>query len=166
MGFKMEQNNQISIYPATPDDISVLVCHNRLMFIEIWDYRGWEYESSNLDIMDQDYREKLERELPDKDCKAWVIKKGEKVLASVSISILSMVPIPNDPQCKVAYMHSVYTEEEWRGKGLSKKLVEQAIEECKASGIKRMTLNASYAGKSLYEKLGFEPVENAMRLWM
>jgi len=77
-----------------------------------------------------------------------------------------MVPIPNDYSCKVAFLHSVFTENDFRNQGLATKIMEQAIEFCRLKGMKRLMLNASDEGKPLYEKLGFEFVKNSMRMFI
>ena len=152
------------IFPAGANDSKILARHHRLMFQEIWDESGLVYRASDLDLMEQAYHQKLQKELETENCSAWVIRTDKCVAASGAISVLSMVPVPNDPSCQVAYLHSIYTEREYRGKGFAGRLVDRAIVFCKDNGIKRIFLNASSAGRHLYEKVGFQLADNAMRL--
>lgn len=66
-----------------------------------------------------------------------------------------------------AYLADVYILEEHRGKGLSKKLMENIIDHPLLQGLRRMVL-ATYDAHTLYEKFGFKPLNNPqtfMELW-
>ena len=62
-----------------------------------------------------------------------------------------------------AYICNVYTEPEYRRRGLARRLVETAIAWCRAEGFPSIDLHASDQGHPLYAALGFEPT-NEMRL--
>lgn len=156
-------NSQIgSPVQATTSDIPILVNHHRWMFEEIWTFRKWELSKQKLEDMDEAYRLKLESDLDCGICKAWLIKGKEKVLASGAISVASFVPLPTDSSCNVAYLHSIYTEIDHRGKGLAGKIVTAAIDYCKEQGVNRIFLHASEAGRRVYEKIGFQSANNVM----
>jgi len=106
----------------------------------------------------------LKREIAAGSCKAWVVRNGNRLVASGAISIVSYVPVPNDPNPHIAYLHSMYTEKEFRGRKYAQQIVEKAIQYCKENGICRIVLNASDAGRSVYEKSGFLPAPETMRL--
>ena len=158
-----DQQNNYQPQLATPDHIPILVDHNRRMFTEIWSLRSIEYDQKNLAIMDTEYNAKLHKEMADGTCTAWVIKEKKRILASGSVTIVSMVPTPTDPQCKVAYIHSLFTENDFRRKGFSKRIMGSIVDHCKNQGIKRLMLNTSEAGKGNYEKFGFKLADNSMR---
>lgn len=61
------------------------------------------------------------------------------------------------------YLLNVYTEPDFRQRGLARVLVEAALHWCRASKIDFVTLHASEEGRSLYEKLGFK-AGNEMRI--
>jgi GNAT superfamily N-acetyltransferase len=52
---------------------------------------------------------------------------------------------------------NVYTRPESRRKGLARRLVETALEWCRANGISTVILHASDAGRPLYASMGFQP---------
>lgn len=58
---------------------------------------------------------------------------------------------------------NVYTRPESRRKGLAKKLLEHAIEWCRANGVGTLSLHASREGRPIYESVGFKPTTE-MRL--
>lgn len=96
----------------------------------------------------------------------WLVMADDRVAASGAMTICSFVPTPLDMSHNLAYFHSVYTEQKFRGRGCAKLLAEQAVRECKRLGLKRVILAASEAGRPIYEKLGFEPAADLMRLFV
>jgi GNAT superfamily N-acetyltransferase len=57
---------------------------------------------------------------------------------------------------------NVYTETQWRGRGVARALMRVLMEWATAQGADRVVLHASDAGRPLYESLGFGPT-NEMR---
>ena len=70
---------------------------------------------------------------------------------------------PYDLECRRATILNVYTDPEYRRRGIARLLMETMIDWCKRKGLARVNLHASDAGRHLYESLGFEP-SNEMRL--
>ncbi|MBI2920222.1 MAG: GNAT family N-acetyltransferase [Planctomycetes bacterium] len=54
------------------------------------------------------------------------------------------------------YLLSMYTEPEFRGKGLATRIVRAAEAWCRKRGLTKMTLHASRMGRGVYRKLGWE----------
>ena len=149
---------------ANLSDIPLLAIHHRKMFEEIWEKKGEDIDSSKFAEIEKAYIQKLRGQLQDGSCKAWVLEDEHRIIASGAISIVSYVPTPQDLSCYVAYLHSMYTEKDQRNKHCAKLIVKQALHYCKAQGIKRVILNASEAGRPIYEKIGFRSAPEIMRL--
>ena len=162
----MENKTDIPIQPATIHDIPILVEHHHKMFEEIWSERGLEINTPQFEDMDKAHTNKLSEEFLNGTCKAWVIRHGDEIVASGALTITSMTPIPEDPSHKVAYLHSVYTEQDYRNRGFGELITINAIQYCKSKGIKRITLGASDAGRPIYEKVGFLTNLNSMILFI
>lgn len=62
-----------------------------------------------------------------------------------------------------AYLCDVYIEEEFQGKGLSKRLMEEIINHPKLKNIKTWMLSTNDA-HGLYEKYGFKPLDEPRKL--
>lgn len=74
---------------------------------------------------------------------------------------------PNDqyPNGRLGYVFNVYTQPELRGRGYALRLMEALLAEARRRGASAVNLNASEAGRPLYEKLGFAVLsDTAMRM--
>ncbi len=157
--------NTYIIRQASTQDIPVLVTHHRLMFEEIYLLKGKAFEETEMEEMSLAYYRKLERRIIEGTCIAHVVEIQKKIVASAAISIVSKMPIPKDPTDKVGYLHSVYTDKKFRHKGFANQLIKSLISFCNSKGITRIELEASDAGQTLYEKLGFILLTDVMELW-
>lgn len=149
---------------ATPEDIPVLLNHHRKMFEEIREKTGNPVDPSLLIALENEYRIKLAREIPTGTCIAWVVDIGDHIVSSGAVSIVSYVPVPHDLSSNIAFLHSVYTEKEYRHLHYARQITRAAADYCRNRGIRRLYLFASNAGQPVYEKAGFVPVPNAMLL--
>ena len=61
------------------------------------------------------------------------------------------------------YIMGMYTRPEFRRRGLATAMMHIILDHLRSEGIQRATLRASYEGRPLYEKLGFEQTSE-MRL--
>jgi len=148
---------------ATLSDIPVLVNHRHRMFEDMHAPRGIYHAAADLDGMDAAYAQQIQAQLADGSIRAWVIEADGRVVAGSAVLFRDWLPRPSDLTCRLAYLHSVYTEPEHRRRGLARRIVEAAIEACRAQGLRRLMLHASEEGRPLYESLGFLPT-NEMRL--
>ena len=149
---------------ATPEDIPFLVRHHGKMFEEIREKTGNPVDLSLLSTLENEYNNKLTREIPSGTCSAWVVDIGDWIVSSGAVSIVSYVPVPHDLSSNIAFLHSVYTEKEYRHRHYARWITQAAAGYCRDRGIRRLYLFASDAGQPLYEKAGFVPVPNTMLL--
>ena len=154
------------VHDATIDDAQILATHHRKMFEEIGEKKGLKIEIARAKELEAAYIDKITKQIPEGVCKAWVIKEDDGIIASGAITIVSLVPVPSDLSNDVAYLHSMYTEKTHRQKKCAQKIIDRAIQYCQGNGISRVVLNASDAGKPIYEKAGFESSPETMRLFI
>jgi len=64
----------------------------------------------------------------------------------------------------IAFLHSVFTENEYRHQHHASRITQEAVDYCRNQGISRLYLVASDAGRPVYEQAGFVPVPNMMLL--
>jgi len=157
-------SKEYTVRSALIDDIPVLVDHHCLMCGEVEHFTHVDTNSEAYEKLKVSYRKKLEFELKHSICKSWIVEVNNKALASGTISILSMVPSPIDHTCLAAYVHSMYTVEDFRRNGFAVAILNEMKEYCLSEGITRILLNASNEGRPVYESIGFQPVASIMML--
>jgi GNAT superfamily N-acetyltransferase len=67
------------------------------------------------------------------------------------------------PRSRRGNILNVYTLPSFRRQGIARRLIEVALNWCRANGIRNVILHASDEGQPLYKSLGFEQT-NEMRL--
>jgi predicted acetyltransferase len=149
---------------AIERDIPQLGIHHRKMVEEIWEKKHKSIDMSIGKKLEIAYVQKLKQELVNGVCKVWVIETEGKIIASGAITIFRYVPTPDNIAGSLAYFHSVYTEMEHRNNGYASSIIAKATQYCIDNEIKRIMLNASEAGRPIYEKYGFQSAPEAMRL--
>jgi GNAT superfamily N-acetyltransferase len=151
---------------ALRSDISIMAKHHRNMFEEIWEHKEEHLGDTKAIEIEKAYKNKLETEMHRGICKAWGIENEGRIISSGAITLVSFVPNPFDLSSKVAYLHSMYTEKSYRNQKCAQRIIHKIIDHCKFIGVKRIILNASDAGKPIYEKVGFHLTPETMRLFI
>jgi GNAT superfamily N-acetyltransferase len=82
--------------------------------------------------------------------------KNGNVVASGGIWFRDQQPIPKLPQFAVPYLFSMFTEPEFRGRGLAGWIVRESIRISRARGYRRVVLHAAPKGRPVYRRLGFD----------
>ena len=112
----------------------------------------------------------METQLPDyferklgTELVAFVAKDGERI---VSVAYLHIIEMPaNSILLNGLYgeVLSVYTEPEYRGRGLCSTLMRNLVEYGKKRGLGRIDLSATDEGYPIYAKVGFKDKEHRYR---
>lgn len=165
MVIQVVENMEPFLRTASLEDIPCLAEHHRKMFEEIGEKKKIASDPALLTILEHEYARKLTEELKSGACIAWVTILEDRIVSSGAISILSYVPVPHDLSSKIAFLHSIYTEKEYRNNGYAQGITCEAAQNCKQRGISRLYLFSSDDGRIIYEKNGFKPVDNVMMLF-
>ena len=169
---------------AEERDITLLAAHHRQMFEEMRSISGLSLQKTccgpncspssagfperppmDFARLEEAQQQKLAGQLPEKTCLAWIAEQNGEPVGSGGLSILQTVPVPEDPSAEVGFIHSVYILPSMRRHGIASILVDHLLADAKRRGLGRVQLAASEAGRSLYEKKGFMPLEQ-MILWL
>ncbi len=141
---------------ATKNDIAELV---RLRIAYIMEDYG---------SISEDDRKAMEKHLPDyferklgTELIAFVAREEERLVAAVYLLIEEKPANPSFPNGLVGEVLSVFTEKEYRGQGISTRLMSDLIECAKEKKLCRIDLKATDDGYGLYKRLGFE--DNAQK---
>jgi ribosomal protein S18 acetylase RimI-like enzyme len=140
-----------SLRKATLDDVEKLIDFRIRFLKEIQDLPT----DKEMLIFKNTLREFFLEKMGTGDFIAWLAEINHKIIATSSLSFLTKPPHFNNITGKFAYIMNMYTDPEWRRKGIGADLLEKLIEEIKKRRIKLIVLHATQAGRSLYERYGF-----------
>lgn len=142
-----------NLFYAGPEDIELLVEQRLKMWREVHPELEMKIEESEGWT-----REWTEKKLKEAKLVGFLAKtKDGRLAGSGCIWLRDEQPRPTNPRMIVPYLMSMYTEPEFRRRGVAKLIVQSALKWCKERGYERVVLHASDAGRPLYESLGFEP---------
>ncbi|WP_375345520.1 GNAT family N-acetyltransferase [Priestia megaterium] len=91
-----------------------------------------------------------------------ILKANGEIVSAGSIVFFIRPPSPSNLQGKEAYVINMYTAFDHRKHGYSSAILKHLMQYCQKNGVNRIWLNASSAGKSLYQKHGFIEYESEM----
>lgn len=125
------------------------------------------YMIDDFGSVSDEEREGMKKQLPDyfsrklgTELKAFVARDNERI---VSVAYLHIIEMPaNSTLLNGLYADvlSVYTEPEYRGKGLCTALMKNLVEYGREIGLGRIDLKATEDGYPIYEKVGFKEKVN------
>jgi len=180
---------EIKYRRAEVEDIPLLARHHRLMFEEM---RAVDSDNTPKDSccsgpdccvsfpsfmespdsapdfkqLEAVQRSKLEQQLTDGSCVAWIGDCQGEPIASGAVSVIKTVPVPEDLSFDVGFLHSVYTVKTMRGQGIASAILDHLLDYCRKNGLKRVQLSASEAGRAIYGNKGFRKMDEAMVVWL
>ncbi len=86
----------------------------------------------------------------------WIVEDDERPVASAGFFELEWPPHPLDPASEHrGYLLNFWVEPEYRGQGMARSLVREALDEARRRKLRVMALHASDAGRRVYEAMGF-----------
>lgn len=146
---------------ATIGDSDIIAAQRRAMFFEMG-YR----DQAVLDAMIVAFRPWLLRKMEAGEYLAWLAVRADgSVAAGLGLWLMDWPPHMVGPGSPRGNILNVYTNADSRRQGLARRLMEVALEWCRANRIRAVILHSSNEGRPLYEKLGFRPT-NEMRLML
>jgi GNAT superfamily N-acetyltransferase len=150
---------EITIREAGAADIETILHHRRSMFRDMG-----EGTAEELDRMVEVARPWFARALANGSYRHWLAMDASGGVAGGGGVLLCPWPAnPHDPCTERAVILNVYTEGEFRRRGIARQVMEAILAWVQAYGLRSVNLHASADGRALYEKLGFAPT-NEMRL--
>ncbi len=95
---------------------------------------------------------------------AYLVFDGETFIGCGGISFYRVMPNFKNPSGMKAYIMNIYTVPAYRGNGIATKVVDLLVAEAHKRNIHRITLDATAMGRPVYERYGFVPAENTLKL--
>ena len=149
-----------SLRRATVNDLET-VFQLRIEFLsDVWGSDGF----SNTALVNST-RAYIERQLPSNQLRVWFAEEHGEIVATGAMIFFDRMPTMDNPLGLEAYLLSVYTRKEHRGRGIAPMIMKAMIAHAREAGAGRVFLHASDAGRPVYEKLGFTATTFEMDLY-
>ena len=147
-----------SLRLASADDAPIVVAHRRAMFAAM----GYS-DNAALDVMAARFLPWLESKMRAQEYLAWFAVSEDGTIAAGAGLWLMDWPSHMLGSSRRGNILNVYTEPEFRRRGLSRWLMRSVLDWCRPNSIDLVILHASPQGRALYESLGFRAT-NEMRI--
>ena len=85
----------------------------------------------------------------------WVCEDGGRIIATGAIIYYAFPPSFTNGEGIKAYITNIYTDPEYRGRGIAPEMLSILEKRARERGVCRIWLEASRGGKPVYEKYGF-----------
>ena len=89
---------------------------------------------------------------------------GDEIAGCGGVCIYQEMPSPDNPTGKCAYLMNIYTRPKYRKQGIGDAIVSWLTGQAVQKGISKIYLETSQAGRRLYQKNGFVPMQDMMKL--
>jgi GNAT superfamily N-acetyltransferase len=150
---------EITIRAATVGDAATILHHRRSMFRDMG-----EGTADELDRMAGMTKPWLQQAVSDESYRGWLAEDGSgRVIGGGGVLLYPWPASPKDPWLRRAIILNVYTEREFRHRGIARRIMVTILGWLREQGFPAVSLHASNEGRHLYEELGFKAT-NEMRL--
>lgn len=156
---RMNAVEGIALRRATLDDATTIARQRCSMFRDM----GCRDEGA-LDAMMQRFLPWVEAKIASGDYLAWLaVSSGDLVVAGAGLWLMDWPAHMVGSGTHRGNILNVYTEPEFRHRGLARWLIEASLHWCRANEVDLVILHSSPQGQRLYESLGFQ-AGNEMRI--
>ena len=94
---------------------------------------------------------------------SWIALDGNTMIGTSGMSFVEKPPYFGCPSGKIGLLSSMYTDPDYRRKGIAKELLSRVIKDAKVYGCGMIQITASEMGVKLYTDFGFVHNENFMQ---
>ena len=87
---------------------------------------------------------------------SWIAVEDNKIIATSGMSFVEKPPYYGCPSGKIGLLSSMYTDKQYRRRGIGKNLLGKVVQEAKEYGCGVVQITASDMGVMLYTNFGFK----------
>jgi GNAT superfamily N-acetyltransferase len=120
--------------------------------------------SADMSLVETEARHYYQRSLQEGAHVAYLVYDKDAVIGAGGVSFYQVMPTYCNPSGKKAYLMNLYTEPDYRRKGIAWQTLDLLVKEAQSRGIDFITLETTKMGRPLYEKYGFIPMQDEMIL--
>ena len=114
--------------------------------------------------LEQEIRAYYARALSDGSHVAWLVWDGDVFAGCGGITFYQDMPTRANPTGRMANIMNIYTVPAYRRRGVALRMVDLLVREARERGVKAVTLDATDAGRPVYEEYGFRMMTSEMEL--
>ena len=100
------------------------------------------------------------RHMADGTFVSWLALDGNKIIATSGMSFVEKPPYFGCPSGRIGLLSSMYTDPDYRRKGIARELLARVIKDAREYGCGTVQITASDMGVKLYSDFGFVHNEN------
>ena len=108
-------------------------------------------------------RDYYERHMGDGTFVSWLAVDGERIVGTSGMSFVEKPPYFGCPSGKMGLLSGMFTDREYRRKGIAKELLTRVVDEARRFGCGTVQITASDMGVLLYTDFGFVKNGNFMQ---
>lgn len=108
-------------------------------------------------------RDYYSRHMADGTFVSWIALAGDRIVGTSGISFVEKPPYFGCPSGKIGLLSSMFTQKEYRRRGIAKTLLSKVVEEARQYGCGTVQITASDMGVLLYTDFGFVKNQNFMQ---
>lgn len=103
------------------------------------------------------------RHMADGTFVSWLALDGDQIIGTSGMSFVEKPPYFGCPSGRIGLLSSMYTNPDYRRKGIARELLDRVVNEAKAYGCGTVQITASDMGVKLYTAYGFVHNHNFMQ---
>lgn len=150
----------VTIRRAKPEDMELLLAWRMEVLREVFSIPP----DQPTDRLMEENRRYYERELGSEGHIACFACVDGNMAGCGGVCLYEEMPSPDNPTGKCAYLMNIYTRSQYRKQGVGETVIQWLTDQARQRGITKIYLETSQAGRSLYRKTGFLPMEDMMKL--
>ena len=121
-------------------------------------------EGAKEDIdLEPSLRDYYERHMADGTFVSWLAADGDKIIGTSGMSFVEKPPYFGCPSGRIGLLSSMFTDPQYRRRGIAKELLARVIDEARQYGCGTVQITASDMGVLLYTDFGFVKNGNFMQ---
>ena len=154
------QLGKLEYHKATIEDIDLLTKTR----IEVLLAANSLPDSTDMKEVEKQSRSYYENAIPGGTHTAFLAFDREQFVGAGGISYYQVMPTYHNPTGRKGYVMNMYTRPEYRRLGIAYHMLELLIQDAREKDVTFISLEATSAGRPLYEKYGFSAMANEMEL--
>ena len=155
-----DQIRKLAYQKATTEDIDLLIKTR----IEVLLAANRLPDNTDMEEVEKQSRAYYENAIPDGTHTAFLVFDREQFVGAGGISYYQVMPTYHNPTGRKGYIMNMYTRPEYRKMGIATHMLDLLVHDAREKGLAFISLEATAAGRPLYEKYGFSAMTSEMEL--